>query len=85
MLTEPTTGRENKMTAQERRADMRGVVRGELRYRGYEPTETDKDTIYRIMDDMAVKYPAGSYAAWYLSASDRQIKLMVAETIGGVR
>ena len=71
------------MTKAEQRAEIRSITRGELRHRGYEPTEASSDTIIRTLDSMA--WTPGKVADWYLEASDSQVKTLVREIRKGVR
>jgi hypothetical protein len=71
------------MTKQEQRVEIRSITRGELRHMGYEPTETDADTIVRVLDGMA--WTPGKVADWYMQASDNQVKTLVREIRKGVR
>lgn len=71
------------MTKTQQREQIRSITRGELRYRGYEPNETDSDTILRVIDDMARQ--GGIVADWYLPASDNQIKTILREIRKGIR
>ncbi len=71
------------MTKTEQRAQIRSITRGELRYRGYEPTETDSDIIHRVLDDMARQ--GGVVANWYIPASGNQIKTILREIRKGIR
>ena len=70
------------MTGKEQRAEIRSITRGQLRYLGYEPSETSSDGIIRTVDELARK--GGRVADWYLSASDSQVKILVREIRKGV-
>jgi hypothetical protein len=69
----------------EHRREVRSVLRGELRYRGEEPTEASADTIYRTLDDLTRKNPEGRVARFYFGASDAAMKTLVREMKKGVR
>lgn len=72
-----------KQTRTEQRAEIRSIARGELRHRGYEPTETAAKTITQVLDSMA--HQSGKVADWYTEASDNQVKTLVREIRKGVR